>query len=284
MKNKRIIILSIILSIVGLTAFGFANNQVNEKPINDRIDIDSNTVKKGFSSFDIKIDYSTGMATKIAPSKRELSYMVVRGGTGPNSLVSTGRAISEEKLKNAQTISDVIENYPSNWITAYNSVTVATTVNSKTIEAIGPDDKLTIEQKEIFKTATNILLVVQYQKENNQNEIQNRQMNVALIVTPKIEAEYIDGYDKMISYLKENSLNKINDKNFSHLPQPSISFVINAQGDVENVKLEATSRDKEVDVLLIKKVQNMPKWKPATNKEGINIKQEFMLNVGMDGC
>lgn len=210
--------------------------------------------------------------------------MVVRGGTGPNSLVSTGRAISEEKLKNAQTISDVIENYPSNWITAYNSVTVATTVNSKTIEAIGPDDKLTIEQKEIFKTATNILLVVQYQKENNQNEIQNRQMNVALIVTPKIEAEYIDGYDKMISYLKENSLNKINDKNFSHLPQPSISFVINAQGDVENVKLEATSRDKEVDVLLIKKVQNMPKWKPATNKEGINIKQEFMLNVGMDGC
>ena len=109
-------------------------------------------------------------------------------------------------------------------------------------------------------------------------------MNVALIVTPSIEAEYIDGYDKMISYLKERTLASINDKNFNHLPQPSISFVINAQGDVENVKLEATSRDEEVDALLIKTVQNMPKWKPATNKEGINIKQEFMLNVGIDGC
>jgi hypothetical protein len=284
MKNKGIIILSIILSIVGLTAFGFANNQGDENPINDKTDIDSSTVKKGLPPFGIKIDYRTGMTSEIAPSIPELSYIVARGSVGPNSLVSTGRSISEEKLKNAETISDVIENYPSNWITDYNSVTVATTVNGKTTEAIGPDDKLTIQQKEIFKTASNVLLVVQYQKENNKNEIQNRQMNVALIVTPKIEAEYIGGYEKMISYLKENSLNKINDKNFSHLPQPSISFVINKQGIVEKVKLEASSRDEAIDNLLIKTVQNMPNWKPATNKDGINIKQEFTLNIGRGGC
>jgi TonB family protein len=284
MKNKGIIILCIILSIVGLTAFGFSNNQVSENPIKDKTEIDSITVNKGLPYFGIKIDYRTGKETKIAPFKPELSYMVVRGSIGPNSLVSTGRAISEEKLKNAQTICDVIENYPSNWITDYNSVTVATTVNGKTIEAIGPDEKLTSEQKEIFKTASNVLLVVQYQKENNKNEIQNRQMNVALIVTPQIEAEYIGGYEKMISYLKDESLNVINDKNFSHLPQPSISFVITAQGTVENVKLEASSRDEEVDALLIKAIQNMPSWKPATNKDGVNIKQEFILNIGQDGC
>jgi len=284
MKNKGIIILSIILSIVSVTAYSFTNNQVSENPINDKTEIDSNTVNKGIPSFNIKIDYRTGKESKITYSKPEFSYMVVRGSVGPNSLVRTGRAIAEEKLRNAQTISDVIENYPSNWITAYNSVTVATTVNGKTIEAIGPDDKLTIEQKEILKTASNILLIVQYQKENNKNEIQNRQMNVALIVTPVIEAEYVGGYENMISYLKTNSLKRINDKNFSHLPQPSISFVINENGIVENVKLEATSWDEEIDQLLVELVQNMPKWSPAVNKEGKTIEQEFILNVGQNGC
>ena len=284
MKNKGIIVLSITLSIVGLTVFGFANKKAPKTPINNTTEKDSTTVTKALPSFEMKIDYRTGMATKIVFAKPELSYMVVRGGTGPNSLVNTGRAISEEKLKNAQTISDVIENYPSNWITDYNSVTVATTVNGKTIEAIGPDDKLTNQQKQIFKTASNVLLVVQYQKENNKNEIQNRQMNVSLVVTPDIEAEYIGGYELMISDLKENSLTIINEKNLNYLPQPSISFVINKDGVVENVKLEATSNDAKIDALLIKTVQNMPNWKPATNKDGVNIKQGFMLNVGQNGC
>jgi hypothetical protein len=210
--------------------------------------------------------------------------MVVRGSTGPNSLVNTGRAITEEKLKNAQSISDVIENYPSNWITDYNSVTVATTINEITIEAIGPDDKLTKEQKAIFETATNILLVVQYQKANNKNEIQNRQMNVSLVVTPEVEAKYKGGYEKMITYLKDKTLSSINDKNFNHLPQPSISFIVDGDGKVENVKLVKTSHDNEIDSLLINALKNMPNWKPATNKNGKKIKQEFMLNVGQDGC
>jgi len=284
MKNKGIIILSIILSIAGLTVFGFANKKTHKTPINNNTENDSTTIKKGLPPFGIKIDYRTGMATQITPPIPELSYMIVRGSNVSNSLVRTGRSITEDKLKNAQTISDVIENYPSNWIADYNSVTVVTTVNGKTIEAIGPDDKLTKEQRDIFKTASNLLLVVQYQKENNKHEIQNRQMNVSLVVTPDIEAEYIGGYELMISDLKENSLTIINDKNFSYLPQPSISFVINEVGVVENVKLETTSRDAEIDALLIKTVQNMPNWKPAKNKAGVNIKQEFMLNVGQNGC
>lgn len=282
MKNKGIIILSIILSIVGLTVFGFANKKVRKISIDNKTEKDSTTINKELPSF--IIDYRTGMETQIPAAKPELSYMVVRGRTGPNSLVSTGRAITEDKLKNAQTISDVIENYPSNWIVDYNSVTVVTKVNGKTIETIGPDDKLTNEQKNIFKTASNLLLVVQYQKENNKHEIQNRQMNVSLLVTPDIEAEYIGGYELMISDLKQNSLTIINDKNFNYLPQPSISFVINESGVVENVKLEATSRDATIDALLIKTVQEMPNWKPAKNKDGLNIKQEFMLNVGQNGC
>ena len=288
MKNKRTLVLSTILTIAGLTAFSFANNKVSEKSINNNSKIDTNSVTIEFSELDIggdiKIDYRTGITTQIRPSKPKLSYMVVRGNITPNKLVSTGRAITEEKLRNAQKISDVIENYPSNWITAYNSVTVVTKVNGKTIEAVGPNDKLTKQQKKLFKTASNLLLIVQYQKENNKNEIQNRQMNVSLIVTPKIEAEYIGGYEKMISYLKENSLNIINEKNFSQLPQPSISFIINDNGAVEIVKLEATSGDEEIDTLLIKTVQDMPNWKPATNKNGINIQQEFIFNIGQNGC
>lgn len=287
MKNNGLIILITILTITGLTAFSCVNNAKSETP-NNPLEIDTNSISKELSDFGIaggiKIDYRTGKATQNAPSKPELSYMVVRGSSGSNSLTRTGRPIKEEKIRNAQTIADVIENYPSNWITAYNSVSVVTTINDKTIEAIGPDDKLTNEQKEILKTATNVLLIVQYQKENNKNEIQNRQMNVPLVVTPKTEAKYIGGFDKMISYLKSNSLKEINSKNFTHLPQPSISFIINEDGEAESVKLIDTSRDEEIDQLLIDLIKNMPKWTPAKNKDGVTIKQEFMLNVGQDGC
>lgn len=292
MKKSRLIVLCSTLAIAGLVTIAFASKPSHKMDIIQATEEDSSLVVKELSDFGIaggiNIDYRTGLTTQfVAPkkdTKPQLSYMVQRGSFSPNSILRTGRAITEEKLKNAQTVSDVIENYPSNWISDYNSVTVSASINGKIIEATGPDDKLTLKQKKLFKNASSVFLSVQYQKKNNRDQVQNRQMNVSFVVTPKVEAEYIGGYKKMIAYLKENSLDQINAKNFSHRPQPSVSFIIDENGAVEKVKLEETSRDKEIDQLLIKLIQNMPSWKPAVNKGGLQIKQEFVLNIGQDGC
>lgn len=286
MKKKGLIILISILTVTGLTAFSCINKNENStehitenktNPINTKL------FDLGISD-GIEIDYRTGKVTQMTSVKPELSYMVVRKSFGSNSILRTGRAITEEKLKTVNKIDDIIDNYPSNWISDYNSVTISASINGEIIEITGPDDNLTIEQKNLFKNASSFLLVVQYQRENDNGEIQNRQMNVPLVVTPEVEAEYVGGYEKMIKYLKKNSLSQINNKGFTHLPQPSISFVVSKDGIIENVKLKDTSRDKEIDQLLIEVVKTMPKWSPAKNKNGLAIEQEFTLNIGQDGC
>ena len=290
MKKTTSIIAFLTILIAGVTAFAFANNGISNDTFLDKKDTSLTT--KRLSDFGIgggiSIDYRTGKSTQFVNSKKdnkpELSYMVMRGSFGSNSILRTGKAITQEKLNNAKTIIDIIEGFPLNWISGYNSVTVSSSVNGKIVEEHGKDENLTVAQKELFNNASSILIIVQYQKENNSGEIQNRQMNVPFVVTPEKEAEFVGGYDKMIEYLKENSLAKIDAKEFSHLPQPTISFIVSKEGNVEKVSLKETSRDEEIDQLLIKLVKNMPKWNPAINKNGQAIEQEFSLNIGQNGC
>ncbi len=294
MKRKRsIIIFSVIIAMVGFAAFGFVNESTVNTTNNDfESQIDS--TNKGLSYFGINgginVNYNNGSvshfvsADKTVKKNRELFYMVQGSTMYSNKQQFYSRPITQEKLKGAQLISDVIENYPSNWISAYNSVEISTTINGKTVKAIGKNATLTKRQKQLFNTATNILISVQYQKKNDNDQVQNRQMNVFMVVTPEKEAEYVGGYYQMIAYLKDNSLDKIAAKKFTHLPQPAISFTVSEDGTTENVKLIDTSRDDEIDQLLIELIEKMPKWSPAKNVEGLNVKQEFVFNVGMDGC
>ncbi|MDG1476017.1 MAG: energy transducer TonB, partial [Vicingaceae bacterium] len=286
-KIKLLLLVSII-AVVGFATITFARKTTQNTTTINLSEKDSSDVVKNLSDFGIvggiNVDQRTGKATQFLGKKPALSYMVLRGVFRPNTILNTGRSITEKKLKNAQSIDQLIENYPSNWIHAYNSVTVSTNVNGKIIEEHGKNEKLTAEQKKLIENAQSVLLVVQYQKKNAAGEVQNRQMNVPLIVTPKTEAKYEGGYNQMITYLKENSLKEINAKNFTHLPQPSISFTINEDGTPESVALKASSRDDEIDQLLVKLIKSMPKWEPAINEAGENIKQEFVLNIGQDGC
>ena len=290
MKKTTSIIAFLAILIAGVTAFAFANNNYSNDTILDEKDTTLTTKKLSDFGIDggISIDYRTGKSTQFVNSKKdnkpELSYMVMRGSFGLNSILRTGKAITQEKLNNAKTIADIIEGFPSNWISGYNSVTVSSSVNGKIVEEHGTDENLTAAQKELFDNASSILIIVQYQKKNNAGEIQNRQMNVPFVVTPEKEAEFIGGYDKMIEYLKENSLAQIDAKDFSHLPQPTISFIVSKEGNVEKVNLKETSRDEEIDQLLIELVKNMPQWSPAVNKNGKAIEQEFSLNIGQNGC
>ena len=109
-------------------------------------------------------------------------------------------------------------------------------------------------------------------------------MNTNYTVVPLVEAGFIGGNGRMLAYLKDGSQNEIAAKQFKHLPQPTIAFVVNEDGETENVKLIDTSRDKEIDELLVKLVKEMPKLMPAKTNGGIPVKQEFILMIGQNGC
>jgi len=222
--KKSILIFSSIIILAGFAAFGFANSPTNnndDKPQND-------STAKQLPDFGINTNYLNGTTSQSASrnkntmKNKDLFYMV-RGYNNQGIL----RAITKEKLSNANSIADLIENYPNNWIKDYNSVNISTILNNKTITAKGSNASLTQEQKELLDKASELLITVHYQKKNYNDQLENREMNVSLIVTPKIEAEYVGGYEKMITYLEENSLDQIEAKKLGDRPQSIVNFTIN---------------------------------------------------------
>lgn len=197
------------------------------------------------------------------------------------------RPIKRDTLTKATSLSDIIPHYPKNWISEYVSVDIQGTCDGKLVSATGPDDNLTASQKTILKKidlGSDLIIDVKYKYLNQlDNLIENNKMHVTFTVVPEVEAEYIGGYQQMITYLKEKSANIIPEKSVSK-SQIKIGFTINEQGDVTNAKITETTEDPKTCELLIEIINKMPKWKPAENSKGLKVKQDFVFSVGNGNC
>lgn len=197
------------------------------------------------------------------------------------------RPVKQLKLSNAKLISDVVPEYPVNWISDYVSVEISATYAGKVMKAVSSNDALNSEQKNILNTAdigTSIVVDVNYKYKNSVTEdIVNHVMHTWLTVVPEIEAEYPGGYNRMTKYFKENGINKISESGRKLFQQVLIRFSIDKKGEIVDSKIYETSGDAEIDKILIEAINKMPKWRPAQNSKGIKVKQEFEFNVGTNG-
>lgn len=197
----------------------------------------------------------------------------------------TKAALSEAKL-----VSDFIADYPVNWVSDYVSVEIIANCNNKTMKATGANDVLSAEQKNILNTidtGTGLVVNVKYKSRNAvTDEIAINTMHAALMVIPETEAEYVGGYALLKKYLKENVINKISDATQMQLQHANatVLFTINEKGEITDAKLTGKSVDADINKLLLDAISKMPKWKPAQNAKGTNVKQEFVFTVGNSGC
>ena len=183
------------------------------------------------------------------------------------------RSVKMEKLKEAKSLIDIREGYPTSWVTNYLSVELLTTGNGKEMKALGTNEILTKEQKNILNMAdigTSININVKYFTKNAVTaKTEIRTMNFSVMVVPEIEAEYRGGYDQMTKYFKENAINKISENNSKELPKGRLRFTVNEEGYIINAHVLESSKDSEIDKLLIDVINRMPKWNPAENSKGI---------------
>jgi hypothetical protein len=210
---------------------------------------------------------------------RELAYSV-RG--------KYNHKTSLDKLKKANSINDLIPNYPSSWITDYTSVELIVTSDSKEIKVTSENNILSKAQKKLFnsiETINDIAFNIKYKSENSvTNLLENRDMNYSMIVVPDTEAKYAGGYNEMISYLKENSSKEISKIKKEQLAQASILFTINENGETEKITLLKSSGYDGIDKLMFELIEKMPNWEPAKNANEKAVKQEFLFSFGNDGC
>lgn len=275
--KKGNILIGIVIATIGFTVFGFINQREDIKTRN----VNMHCAPSNQADTGMKYWVAEKAEMNLPPFIKDLPYIV---------RAKYARTITMEKLKKANSLSDLIPYYPVNWIDEYISVEISSSCNDKNSKAVGPNDVLSEEQKYIFSSidlTADINITVRYKNINPvTDEFENHEMITYMAVVPETEAEYYGGYDQMIQYLKENSLEEIHNRNTQMLPFSRLLFTVNEQGNTENIKVVKTSGDLGVDKILIDLISNMPKWKPAENYNGINVKQEFEFVVGraMDGC
>lgn len=201
------------------------------------------------------------------------------------------RCIKQEKLADCTSLSDIIEYYPFNWITTYDSVEILTTCNSKQVRTIGKDEKLSKEQMLSLKQCdigTEVFINVWYKFINTFNDDvpENHQMHVKMMIVPEKDAEYIEGYEQLITYLKLNVKDKLIRTDSKKFSGCYILFKINEQGKIKDAHISKSTGDAATDKLLLDVINKMPTWKPAENSKGKKVKQQFVFSVeqGMGGC
>lgn len=204
------------------------------------------------------------------------------------------RPVTQEQLRKATRISELISNYPYNWIHEYLSteITVISGVKSKTTS--GSNEELSPEQKMLLSTAeqdADIEINIFYLYRNPVNSALDKH-HLRRIVSvipqqtqiPARQALFTGGYANMMNYFKASEINSILKNNPKQLEQALVVFTINEQGKISNAKISRSSGDIKTDTLLLETIQKMPAWQAAENSAGLKIKQKFDFFIGVDGC
>jgi TonB family protein len=196
--------------------------------------------------------------------------------------------IRKETLEKAQSMSDIIPYYPSNWIADYISVEIMATNNGTPMIAAGINDKLSTEQKQILRSAelgTNIVINISFRYNRSMTDITDAgKMHYIATLVPETEAEYPGGNQQMNQYLKENAISKISKTSSKQLKEVLLVFTVDEEGKVGNARIFKTSGNPKIDELLLQAIDNMPDWRPAEDSNGTKVKQEFEFSVGSAGC
>jgi len=196
--------------------------------------------------------------------------------------------VLKENLIKANTMADLSNGYPASWISEYVSSEVSTMSNGARMTAIGKNDFLNAEQKSILQNidhGNDVEISIKYKLKTAATDLETiRHMNFVVTAMPNSEAEFPGGQSKLTQYFEEMAMNKIKPIYPDQNKMTKAKFTINKQGLPIGFKILNSSGNVEIDNLLLKTIQEMPKWKPALDLKGETQNQDFLVIVGQNGC
>ena len=267
--KKSILIFGAVIITFSLTAFGVIN--WNALKINKLHNYDSkNTAVDTTSKEKIKNRIFTDFIYDVGPRY------------GP---------IKKSDLDNAKYIDTFLEDNQMDDMVTLKSVNIIIIKDDKQsdIHAIGYSRALTDNQLQLLQKSgysTNFLVRTEFQNKNKDTGVlEDSYLSPHLTVVPEKQAEYINGKQNLMNYLKDKSLEARANVQVDKLQPAKLYFTVTKTGTIENVKLDRSSNYIEVDKKMIELITKLPgKWKPAVNNEGENVDQELVVSFGLMGC
>jgi len=197
-------------------------------------------------------------------------------------------AISKEQLTEAKTIQDLNKHYKSSWVKAYKSVEILATHEGVIKKIVSENGTLTPEQKDFLDKAdenTEIAIRVLYLPDNNLKNNELKRSNFSFKVVPEKEAQFVGGAEALKQYLRKTAIVNLPEGCIQQYALTAVKFTISTDGEIINTHVFESSKDEEIDALLVATISKMPSWKPAEYANGLKINQDFVFTVGdMKSC
>ncbi len=201
---------------------------------------------------------------------------------------TNAKSIKKDQLYKALTLIDITEQYPSSWISQYDSVSIQTAANGVHLIAHNLNDTLSEEQKKILSLAdigTVVTINIHHHYANPVTEdLEPRTIHFGYTVVPEVQAEFPGGEEQLNAFLEAYAIEKIPLSISQKFDQAIIGFIITETGSISNAFIEKSSGDSSIDDLLLSAINKMPSWQPAENIDGVKVKQKFQFTVGYPGC
>lgn len=264
--KKHTIILITTLAIICLLIFGFTNFNNSE-------------ASKSISSND------TALATENVTSNKipDLYY----------GIDARFAAVKKADVYNATTIYAFLNEGEKAQIEHIYSVDVIIVKDNQLseIRARGTTEQLTEEQLKILKSTdyfSHFTIRTEFRGKNMETGImEDKFFGPHITIVPEQQAVYVDGKEALLNHLKQNSKESMTVIKDEKLGAIKLSFVIDKQGKVTNIKHDAmTTGYPSIDKKLMHLLETIPgKWIPAKNANGEKMEQELVFTFGpRDGC
>ncbi len=203
---------------------------------------------------------------------------------GPNCQLT----VTKQELNEVTSMKDL---YHEESIVLYKTVAITLVENERlsSKRKTGPNEILNASQIEFLKSfeySTSFQIggdVVRKNKETG--ELEDGFSRPHFTVVPEHQAEYLNGKDAFLDYLKKGSKDQIADLKVKKLQPGKVFFTITENGTISDIKLLLTCGYESVDKLMVELITNATgKWKPATDAEGKIVEQELVFSFGTMGC
>jgi len=204
----------------------------------------------------------------------ELKYGVHR--------VYDGFSLTYPELDQAQTLSDLNEHYPADYVKEYESVEISTYQADLRQTAVSSDANLSPDQLSLIQSAdsgSTIEVKVRYLPDNQLTHNEIKEMSFEFVMEPQ-SAEYPGGHANLLKFLKENGIGELSSTVFRQHHLTAANFTIDENGLITDVYMTESSGDPQTDAFLIKVIRNMPQWKPARYADGSVVAQPYVLTIG----
>ncbi len=198
---------------------------------------------------------------------------------------------TKEDLNKVKSMSDFLPKEQIESIVSFRSVSITFLDNDykSIVKEAGNSEIFNVAQIKLLRSAdysTDILIRAEYQEKNKETgELEYSYTTPHITIVPEKEAEYINGKDVLIKYLKENSKVQTAIVKQDKLQPGKVRFTVTRKGTISNVKLFATSGYPSIDKTMVELItKTTGDWESATNSKGEIVDQELVFSFGIIGC